>query len=631
MAVVNYNDLLNLAKELQKEGKIDVKSPITNTSETKKEVDPLVELANEQFKKDMEVYNEAKNLKFNPSKPDDLYKLDSIVDYYDKMSKATNMNVKEFEPIVKYYNDCLSYLNKLAEQYNTTSDEQQRYELGLALQSWKDKINSSSAFNRISKETKNKGKNTSGGQGLYGNIPTENPYSENWEKFDKQKERWENGIKNLNVARDKKTLDDYNAKVKEINKAKEQNTIEPIVDPTPEPNVEPVENPTVEPTPVENPNTDEWGHAIEQVDNTPTEMDSEIDRLNKDLANGITSINITKDASGNPVINGHLGYSLDDKNIKDNEGIQKLVNEYLNKYLTPFLQSSSFTNKQKIDALDDFFQNNPHYTNADLYNLVKFKNYLYSSINEILTSSLSDEEKYNRLNLIASQYESYANDFKSLLPLSNMWDDFQIDKDLSKKGMLRLAIDTSVDGEALNKALDMYLSNKKIYDDAIANYESLVKSYTPQKLEDIGQEYGDIASKYNAQKVDKQITNTATGLGQGGAIATQLGNEAQYQNYAENLAENQMAQTDTATDYAQSKLNNEYAKVQNAYNNAMQAENAVMGEVDKNQADINAYLTKQGVDLATDKYNYERNMQPVNIATTIGNGVVNAVDKIKNK
>lgn len=397
---------------------------------------------------------------------------------------------------------------------------------------------------------------------------------------------------------------------------------QPIETPTPE-------TPTEIPTPVEE-KRDEFGKVETPVD-TVDEKAKALEELNNGIKNGLSKISISMGENGNPVINGRVGYTYDDSKLGIDE-LKKVINDRLNEALIPFLQSSSFSTAQKINALDNFFINNPNYTNADLYNIVKFKNNLYSDINTITSSNLSDDEKSAKMQDLASQYKAWASNNKDIFPfaLSDMWNDFDIDEDLSNRGLLKLAIDTTVDGQELSKALDMYISNKSIYDEAIKNYENMVNSYTPDKLENLGNEYGDIESKYNAQKVDKQATNTALGLGQSNAIATQLGNQAQYQNYAENLAENQMSQTDNVTDYAQNKLDNEYAKVQNAYNNAASAENAVMGEVDKNQADINAYLTKKGVDLATDKYNYERKMQPVQVATNVASSAINAVDKLKN-
>ena len=523
---------------------------------------------------------------------------------------------KELGDAVNFINETSDKINSLKSEYDKTSDENKKYEL-------------STMINALYK-----GLETSGARKVIANqMVLDNPkVFNNLDNLDKY-------INTVDVEKDKKALDDYNARIEQQKALEEKKRLEAeekarqeAEQKANEPTVEPVENPTVEPTPTENPNIDEWGHDVNTpVDETPNDTDSEIEKLNSALREGLSQIQIEKDPMGNPVISGRVGYTYDDAKLGVDE-LNNVVNNRINEALTPFLQSNAFTTRQKIDALDGFFMNNPQYANADLYNVVKFKNNLFSDINTILTSNLSDDEKVMRMNDLATQYELFVGDNKDLFPfaLSDMWNDFQIDKDLSQRGLLKLAMDTTVDGQELSKALDMYISNKSIYDDAIKNYESMVSSYTPQKLEGIGQEYGDIASKYNAQKLDQQVTNTAKGLGQSDAVATQLGNEAQYQNYAENLAENQMKQTDAATDYAQNKLNNEYAKVQNAYNNAMQAENAVMGEVDKNQADINAYLTKQGVDLATDKYNYDRKIAPVNIATTIGNGVANAVDKIKN-
>lgn len=522
-------------------------------------------------------------------------------------------NKDKLKKVVDFINETSDKINSLKSEYDKTSEESKKYEL-------------STMINTLYKELE-----TTGAR----NLLTSRTILDNPKVFNKL-DSIDKYIKNVDVEKDKKALDDYNTRQEELKKFEEEKArkeeeerLRQEEEAKKHPTVEPVENPTVEP---ETPKIDEWGEPVVEGNVNPEdERAKALEELNNGLKNGLSNISISMGNDGNPVISGRVGYTYDDAKLGI-EDLKNVINERLNEALIPFLQSSNFTTRQKIDALETFFMNNPNYTNADLYNIVKFKDNLFNDINTIVSSNISDDEKISRMNDLATQYEMWAGANKNIFPfeLSDMWNDFHIDKDLTSRGLLKLAVDTTVDGQELSKALDMYLSNKSIYDDAIKNYENMVNSYTPDKLESLGQEYGDIASKYNAQKVDKQITNTATGLGQGGAIATQLGNEAQYQNYAENLAENQMTQTDNVTNYAQNKLDNEYAKVQNAYNNAMQAENAVMGEVDKNQADINAYLTKKGVDLATDKYNYERKMQPVQVATNVASSAANAVDKIKN-
>lgn len=522
------------------------------------------------------------------------------------IKRYENDNKEKLKKVVDFINETSDKINSLKSEYDKTSEESKKYEL-------------STMINTLYKELE-----TSGARNLLTtNIVLDNPKVMNkLDSIDKY-------IKNVDVEKDKKALDDYNARINAQNEYNAQKENEPTN------NTTPIENPSQNQSSTvtdDSTKIDEWGKPVVEGNVNPEdERAKALEELNNGLKNGLSNISISMGNDGNPVINGRVGYTYDDAKLGI-EDLKNVINERLNEALIPFLQSSSFTTRQKIDALETFFMNNPNYTNADLYNIVKFKDNLFNDINTIVSSNISDDEKISRMNDLATQYEMWAGANKNIFPfsLSDMWNDFQIDKDLTSRGLLKLAVDTTVDGQELSKALDMYLSNKSIYDDAIKNYENMVSSYTPDKLESLGQEYGDIASKYNAQKVDKQITNTATGLGQGGAIATQLGNEAQYQNYAENLAENQMTQTDNVTNYAQNKLDNEYAKVQNAYNNAMQAENAVMGEVDKNQADINAYLTKKGVDLATDKYNYERKMQPVQVATNVASSAANAVDKIKN-
>lgn len=347
--------------------------------------------------------------------------------------------------------------------------------------------------------------------------------------------------------------------------------------------------------------------------------------------NASNSVSITVDDAGNPVISGRVPYYQSDLNLSS-DMLKNAVSERLNDALKDFFANDEFTTTQKINALSDYLIENPSYSFSDsnLTKVITLRDRVYSAINKIASSTLTQEEKIQALEELGNSYTNeLATVTDSPIKLNDMWEDFGITKDLSDIGLSQLAVNTSTFDDELKRAMDMYISNKSIYDNAIKNYEEMVKSYTPEKIQENAETYGDIASKYNGQKLDKQVTDTAKAMGQSDAIATQLGNQAQYQNYAENLTDNQMAQTENAWNVAQNDLDNQYTKVQNAYNNAVEAEGAMMGENDKKNAEIQAMLTQAGVDLATDKYNYDRAQNKVQLANSAINGVVNAANTIK--